>query len=370
MSIILSDSDVERLASAVELLVSPFAHATVDGWRSAVNTELKHLLGADSAGFMLPGVEGAFIYSDEHDRASLERYPGFMPPPLADGTPFWTSLLTLGSGHLEDFYRGEYRIYGDSEYYRDYAGANGAHDSIALGISTTGSVDVRDSASLQLWHSTPTGRRFSDKEKSLLKLLRPAFRAGVEAHLRFAGQHVRLIEMIDAMDQAVRVCDVRGRRLHRSRALEELLASDPESDGIVAAIDEAVRAAVEWLDPQTRGQGPASVPTLSFETRTRRAGYRIVVSLHRLPGGAPDTMLLASVARTTPLPMNEEELRRGFRLTRAQARVAALLAEGVSNAEIAERLVISPHTARKHTEQVLIKLGVHSRAEVATRILR
>lgn len=39
-----------------------------------------------------------------------------------------------------------------------------------------------------------------------------------------------------------------------------------------------------------------------------------------------------------------------------------MLAEGCSNVTVAERLGISPHTARHHTQRVLAKLGVHSRS--------
>jgi DNA-binding CsgD family transcriptional regulator len=50
-------------------------------------------------------------------------------------------------------------------------------------------------------------------------------------------------------------------------------------------------------------------------------------------------------------------------LTARQYEVLRLLAEGVSDAEIAERLVISVRTANNHVAAVLAKLGVHSRAE-------
>ena len=54
-----------------------------------------------------------------------------------------------------------------------------------------------------------------------------------------------------------------------------------------------------------------------------------------------------------------------YQLTRREAEAARLLAAGKSNAEIAAALAISAHTARRHTEQVLLKLGVRSRAAVA-----
>ena len=52
-------------------------------------------------------------------------------------------------------------------------------------------------------------------------------------------------------------------------------------------------------------------------------------------------------------------------LTPRQLDVLRLIAGGATNAEIAERLVISPKTADHHVSAVLSKLGVHSRRDVA-----
>ncbi|GAA1117372.1 LuxR family transcriptional regulator [Kribbella jejuensis] len=53
------------------------------------------------------------------------------------------------------------------------------------------------------------------------------------------------------------------------------------------------------------------------------------------------------------------------RLTRREHEIAALLGEGLSNREIAARLVISQRTAETHVEHILGKLGFNSRAQVA-----
>lgn len=41
------------------------------------------------------------------------------------------------------------------------------------------------------------------------------------------------------------------------------------------------------------------------------------------------------------------------------------MAEGLTNREIAEHLVISPRTAEAHVENILTKLGYTSRAQIA-----
>jgi DNA-binding NarL/FixJ family response regulator len=59
-------------------------------------------------------------------------------------------------------------------------------------------------------------------------------------------------------------------------------------------------------------------------------------------------------------------LRQKYRLTPTQARVATLLADRLTNAEIALELRVRPNTARRHTEAVLLRLGVNSRFKVNT----
>lgn len=44
----------------------------------------------------------------------------------------------------------------------------------------------------------------------------------------------------------------------------------------------------------------------------------------------------------------------------------ALLGRGWSNAQIGRELHISPHTVRTHGQDILQKLGMHSRLEAAT----
>jgi DNA-binding NarL/FixJ family response regulator len=51
-------------------------------------------------------------------------------------------------------------------------------------------------------------------------------------------------------------------------------------------------------------------------------------------------------------------------LTKREREVMALVAQGLSNQEIAERLVISPATAKTHVSRAMIKLHAHDRAQL------
>jgi len=53
----------------------------------------------------------------------------------------------------------------------------------------------------------------------------------------------------------------------------------------------------------------------------------------------------------------------GTTLTGREREVLTLLAEGLGQEDIAERLFISPRTVATHIQRVLTKLGVHSRAQ-------
>ena len=63
------------------------------------------------------------------------------------------------------------------------------------------------------------------------------------------------------------------------------------------------------------------------------------------------------------------ELCHRFNLTPREAEVGLLLADRMSCREIAERLNMSFHTARCHTERILAKLEVKSKHDVRRRLL-
>jgi DNA-binding response OmpR family regulator len=102
--------------------------------------------------------------------------------------------------------------------------------------------------------------------------------------------------------------------------------------------------------------------TLELMARVDAMGRRVIreraaASTHPAPA-AP--ALAPDVSHLTP-----QQIMKACGLTLRQAEVALLIAEGRTNPEIAERLGISRFTARNHAEQVLARLKVESRWQVA-----
>jgi DNA-binding NarL/FixJ family response regulator len=89
---------------------------------------------------------------------------------------------------------------------------------------------------------------------------------------------------------------------------------------------------------------------LGAEPLTRRVAMRMRELSIRVPPGQRET------TRVNPAG-----------LTARQVEVLALVVEGLTNAEIAERLVVSQRTAEHHMAAVLTKLGVKTRREAARR---
>jgi DNA-binding NarL/FixJ family response regulator len=101
----------------------------------------------------------------------------------------------------------------------------------------------------------------------------------------------------------------------------------------------------------------------------RTRADELLEAIHEvMRGGAPMTgeiarMVIASFRRPAPAPD-------AARLTPREEEILALLTQGYSNKEIADRLSVSFDTVRTHLRHVYEKLHVRSRTEAATKYLR
>jgi DNA-binding NarL/FixJ family response regulator len=82
-----------------------------------------------------------------------------------------------------------------------------------------------------------------------------------------------------------------------------------------------------------------------------------------LPAALTDS-LFTQIALNAPR-LGKAKVREAVRLTIRERETIDLLSEGLSNKEIAKRMNIAVHTVKSHVHNVLEKLALHSRLEVA-----
>lgn len=361
IGLILSHSDLVRLAKTLRALVSPLAIDSAEEWPMDGAEELGKLLRADAVLVMRPGEGGGVLtgrgIEAEVLRAYGERYGALDRGMLVRRKELRAEVWSRGL--LWD--RAELRR---SEYYNEFVVPSRLYDAVGVTVD----LDAGP-AGLSFYHSRPSGARFGDRAHGLLRIVLPAFRAGAEVWYRVARTGGRTLGLVDLLEDGMLLCDARGRTVHVNRALRTLLGRDPERDRLRAELGRVAA----WFARCRDGRGDpvegGAWEDLSAEVRTSVGRYRLRGALIDAGAAEPTACVLVTV-EGGPLPLPPAEALCGhWGLTPRQAAVARLLAEGRSNAEVAERLGISPHTARHHTESVLLKLGVRSRAEVAARLM-
>ena len=135
----------------------------------------------------------------------------------------------------------------------------------------------------------------------------------------------------------------------RHRQSEAMLAAKAAREDLASILMPAWRRAVEI------GARPLAA---QFESVARRAR----IPLREAEAAQPP--VVQSAADTVVEPGRDALRKRG--LSDREIEVLGLVAAGYSNAQIADRLFISPKTASVHVSHILDKLGASSRTEAAT----
>ena len=178
------------------------------------------------------------------------------------------------------------------------------------------------------------------------------------------GERARAVQLLgQALQVERRVND----RLNASVCLQAL--------AWIAAEEQDMERAVVLLgaaDEFTRSVGSSTVlvPGLSVyqdecERRTREAMSEQAFTAARRRGTALGFDAAVAYALGEQISPSPTSAGPSPAPTKREREVATLIAEGLTNKEIAARLVISPRTAQGHVEHLLTKLGFNSRAQIA-----
>jgi DNA-binding CsgD family transcriptional regulator len=143
----------------------------------------------------------------------------------------------------------------------------------------------------------------------------------------------------------------------------ELLASlRPER---AAYADDAIATPVLALASFVRGAPESGQGGLNAVTVPGSDGW---ITLHASLPGPPGDGRIAVVLERAGGARSATVRLEAFGATAREREVATLLARGLSRAELAEALVLSPHTVDDHVKSLYEKLGVASRQELVARV--
>ena len=216
----------------------------------------------------------------------------------------------------------------------------------------------------RVWGAVHIARRaasgpFAQRDADALAAVAGAIARGIRASLRFdAARRVTGAEapglVVLGPGDEVELITPPARELLASMCSDGPAFTDDAMPSPVLALASFVRGAPEAAEG---GSNVVTVPgsdgwiTLHASLPGQSGDGRVAIVLERAVGGRSATVRLEA-----------------FGATPREREVATLLARGLSRAEIAEALVLSPHTVEDHVRSLYEKLGVASRQELVARV--
>ena len=173
-----------------------------------------------------------------------------------------------------------------------------------------------------------------------------------------AADGAEAVELARRARPDVMLVDVRMPRVDGLEATRRI-AADPELGGVRVVILTTYQLD-EYVFEALRA-GASGFLTKDVDPDDLRQAVRVVADGQALLSPSVTRQLIDEFAAATPRPVEPERL---DRLTERERDVLALVAAGLSNDEIAVRLIMSPLTAKTHVSRTMTKLGARDRAQL------
>ncbi|MET9700937.1 response regulator transcription factor [Streptomyces sp. NPDC006529] len=198
------------------------------------------------------------------------------------------------------------------------------------------------------------------------QLVRAGFRALLDAQpdIEVAGEAsdgARAVELARALRPDVVLMDIRMPVLD-GLAATRAITGDPAL-GSVKVVVLTTFELDEYVFEAIRG-GAGGFLVKDTEPEELLRAVRAVVAGDALLSPGVTRRLIAEFAARSKVPQTSAAAGELHRLTQREREVVALVGMGLSNEEIARRLVVSPLTAKTHVSRAMVKVGARDRAQL------
>ncbi|MEU8525147.1 response regulator transcription factor [Streptomyces sp. NPDC048629] len=167
------------------------------------------------------------------------------------------------------------------------------------------------------------------------------------------------IAQVAALRPDVVLMDIRMPELNGIEATREIVASNPEAKVLVLTtfdLDEYVYQALR--------AGASGFLLKDASARQLAEGVRVVAAGEALLAPTVTKRLITEFAKAAGSP-RPPALSQIGELTERETEVLVLIAQGLSNQEIADHLVVAESTIKTHVSRILVKLGLRDRTQAA-----
>ncbi|MEV0962025.1 MULTISPECIES: response regulator transcription factor [unclassified Streptomyces] len=167
------------------------------------------------------------------------------------------------------------------------------------------------------------------------------------------------VAQVDALQPDVVLMDIRMPELNGIEATREIVAADSDAKVLVLTtfdLDEYVYQALR--------AGASGFLLKDASARRLADGVRVVAAGEALLAPSVTRRLITEFSRISAAPGTPVLARVGD-LTERETEVLVLIAQGLSNAEIAAQLVVAESTIKTHVSRILVKLGLRDRTQAA-----